>query len=429
LEKDGDLIRITKEVSTQYEIPAIIKKLDGHCILFEHIKESVFKGISGLVSSRERIGKALGCRPEDILLNLANAIDHPIKPQAVDHAPCQEIVEKNPDLGTYPICMHTPQDGGPYIASGIVIARDEKLGLNASFHRLMYLGKNRFTIRILPRHLQEFLKRAGGELDVAICIGNHPATLLAGAISTEIGKSELDISNALKPLQLVKCKTIDVEVPATSEFVMEGRITQELDWEGPFLDLTGTLDIRRKQQVLKVNTIIHRKDPYFHILLPGGLEHKICMGMPREPSIFLEVNKVCSCKNVHVTPGGCSWFHGAVQINKKREEDPLNAIKAAFKGHPSMKHVFIVDEDVNIFNPQDMEWAFATRFQGSRGFFVFEKQLGSSLDPSANQVTRETTKVGFDLTIPLSAKREKFLRATIPGTENMREDEFLCKGG
>lgn len=427
LEQEGDLIRVKKEVSPQYEIPAIVKKLDGHCLLFERIKGSPYKGITGLVSSRERVGKALGCCREDLLGKLANAITHPTKPQVVDKAPCQEEVEKNPNVTELPLCLHTPQDGGPYIASGIVIAKDKELGLNASFHRLMYLGKNRFAIRILPRHLQEFLNRSGGELNVAVCIGNHPTVLLAGATSTEIGQSELGIANTLRPLQLVKCKTVDIEVPAASEFVIEGRITSEMVWEGPFLDLTGTLDIRRKQQVLEVKAITHRTNPYFHILLPGGLEHKICMGMPREPSIFLEVNKVCRCTNVHVTPGGCSWFHGVVQIEKQSDEDPRKAINAAFQGHTSMKHVFIVDGDIDPFNPQDVEWAFATRFQGSRGLFVFENQKGSSLDPSANQMTRDTTKVGFDLTIPMNAKREKFLRVTIPGTEDVNDKDFLCQ--
>ncbi|HMF34202.1 MAG TPA: UbiD family decarboxylase [Candidatus Lokiarchaeia archaeon] len=424
LEQDGEVIHVTKAVSPRYEIPAIVKKLDGKCVVFDNIEGFGYKGISGLVSSRERIATALGCVPQDIITKLANAIENPSDPEIVDEAPCQEIVENPPDADELPICLHSEEDGGPYIASGIVIAKDPELGLNASFHRLMRIDKNRFAIRILPRHLHEYLKRAGGELDVAICIGNHPSMLLAGAISTDLGKSELAMANTLRPLQLVKCKTVDIEVPAASEIVIEARITSETAPEGPFIDLTGTEDIMRQQQVLEVKAITHRRDPYYHILLPGGLEHKLCMGLPREPTIYLEVNKVCRCRNVHITPGGCSWFHGLVQIEKQDDADPQKAIEAAFRGHPSMKHVFIVDEDVDIFNPQDIEWAFSTRFQGSRGLFVYENQLGSSLDPSANQVTRETTKVGFDLTIPSGAVRGKFLRAKIPGEKEVDESEF-----
>jgi UbiD family decarboxylase len=225
----------------------------------------------------------------------------------------------------------------------------------------------------------------------------------------------------------VKCKTVDVEVPTETEIVLEAHITAELDREGPFIDLTGTEDIVRQQQVLEVKAITHRAAPYYHFLLPGGLEHKWCMGMPREPTIFLEVNKVCECRDVHITPGGCSWFHGVVQIHKQDDADPQQAIEAAFRGHPSMKHVYVVDEDVDIYDPQDVEWVFATRFQASRGLFVYENQLGSSLDPSANQVTRETTKVGFDLTIPLGAVREKFLRAKIPGEDDVDPSEFTAR--
>ena len=152
----------------------------------------------------------------------------------------------------------------------------------------------------------------------------------------------------------------------------------------------------------------------FHGLLPGGLEHKILMGMPREPTIYQEVSKVCEVQDVLVTPGGTSWLHGAVSIRKKTPEDGKNAIHAAFLGHKSMKHVFIVDDDIDIHDPNQIEWAMATRFQGDRDLVILPKQKGSSLDPSSNLETRETTKIGFDLTIPSDRDPIQFKKPELP---------------
>jgi UbiD family decarboxylase len=185
--------------------------------------------------------------------------------------------------------------------------------------------------------------------------------------------------------------------------------TGELRDEGPFVDLTETVDIVRQQRVARVKHIFVQNGAVFHALLPGGLEHKVLMGMPREPTIYREVGKVCDVKDVLITPGGASWLHGVVSIKKKSPDDGMKAIDAAFKGHRSMKHVFIVDEDININDPNEVEWAMATRFQGKRGIKMFEEK-GSSLDPSSDMETQMTTKMGFDLTIPPEEELKKGLR-------------------
>ena len=164
-----------------------------------------------------------------------------------------------------------------------------------------------------------------------------------------------------------------------------------------------------------------RKDAMYHALLPGGLEHKVLMGMPREPTIYREVAKVCDVKDVLVTPGGSSWLHGAVSIRKKHPDDGRKAIEAAFKGHKSMKHVFVVDDDINIHDPTDIEWAMATRFQADKNMTTF-REKGSSLDPSSDMDTQMTCKAGFDLTIPESGKKE-FKRPTLPMKLNL--DDYV----
>jgi UbiD family decarboxylase len=133
------------------------------------------------------------------------------------------------------------------------------------------------------------------------------------------------------------------------------------------------------------------------------------MGLPREPTIFREVSRVCECRDVHLTPGGCSWLHAVVSIRKRDPEDGRRAIEAAFRGHTSLKHVWVVDEDIDPRDPREVEWAMATRFQGDRGMVV-RRERGSSLDPSADPETAVTTKVGFDLTIPCDRPRSLFLR-------------------
>jgi UbiD family decarboxylase len=138
------------------------------------------------------------------------------------------------------------------------------------------------------------------------------------------------------------------------------------------------------------------------------------MGTPREPTIYREVSKVCDCADVFITPGGASWLHAIVKIRKRQEVDGRKAIEAAFRGHTSLKHVLIVDEDIDLTDPMDVEWAFATRFQGDRGLVIKAGETGSSLDPSADPETRKTTKVGFDATKPLEVKGKDFNKAKFP---------------
>jgi len=169
--------------------------------------------------------------------------------------------------------------------------------------------------------------------------------------------------------------------------------------------------------VFTVWKVTHRKDAIWQALLPGALEHKLLMGMPREPTIFREVSKVVKCMDVSINPGGCSWLHAIVQIEKKNEDDGRKAIEAAFKGHGSLKHCFVVDKDINIYDPLSVEWAMATRFQGDTNIVAIGRQKGSSLDPSSDPDTHFTYKMGFDLTKPLVAKGKNFEKAEFPKVE------------
>jgi 2,5-furandicarboxylate decarboxylase 1 len=424
LDRTGDLIHVRREVSAKHEIPAVAQKLDGRPIIFGKIKESeTYRVALGVCGTRTNLARALGVETDKLLGKVLDAVENPRPFETVKDAPCQEVVEEEVDLRKVPILTHCERDGGPYATAGIVIAKDEEFGYNASYHRLMLIGKDRVAARILPRHLDEFIKR--GNREIGISFGNHPAFLFAAAVSCEIGKSELAIANKLKETAYVKCATNDSLVPADCELVLEGTVTDELVDEGPFPDITGTYDIVRKQRVIKINRVAHRKDPIYQAILPGGAEHRILMGMPREATIFREVNRTCTCIDVRLTPGGSSWLHAAIKIRKEKEDDARNALEAAFKGHPSLKHAIVVDEDIDIDDPNAVEWALATRAQLDQDFVLKPNEHGSSLDPSADQVTRKTCKAGVDATVPLETPREGFTKARIPHENEIKLEDYL----
>jgi UbiD family decarboxylase len=415
LKADGRARVAKKPVSKKLELAGLMHALDGTPLIVPEVEGSAFPAVGNVFSTRELVCDYLGITREQLIPRLVSAIKEPAMPEIVEGGPVLENRLDSVDLSCLPIPLHAEKDGGPYLSSAIVIAKDHELGQNMSFHRMMVIGKDRVVVRILHRHLDEFIRRNGGELDVAVVVGAPINVLLAAAISSKLGQDEIGYANALAPVRLVRLPGNGILVPADAEFAFEARITKELHDEGPFIDLTETYDVVRKQQVMRFTRMYHRNDAMWHVLLPGGLEHKVLMGMPREPTIFNEVGRVCECRRVNITPGGCSWLHAVVSIRKKHEDDGKKAIDAAFAGHRSLKHVVIVDDDVDVDNPAEVEWAIATRLQADRGVVIKAKQKGSSLDPSADAHTYETAKMGLDATKPIVAHGKNFERAQWKG--------------
>ncbi len=411
----GDLIVIDTPVHTTYEAANVAHALDGRPVLFNHIQDYPgWRLCSGVCADRRNFSMDLGVPVPDLLHHLSRAVANPVAPPIVDSAPCQEVVVEAVDLNRLPILLHLPQDGGHYIASNVVIINDPELGRNMCYHRLLRLDGKRFAARIVEnRGTYNAMQKTPGDLPVAICIGVSLGVHLAASMSPPPGVDELAVAQALSPTPLVKCLTNDLYVPAEAEIVLEGRITKQFYSEGPFMDLTETMDITRMQPIIEIDLMTHRRDPIFHVLLPGGLEHKLLMGMPKEPTIFNAVNEVTRCTGVNITPGGTSWLHAVVQIDKQGPDDGRHAIEAAFRGHGSLKHVWVVDSDVDIYDPAQVEWALATRFQADRDLYIYANQPGSSLDPSGSHVPGRkslTAKMGLDCTIPWDADRAKFER-------------------
>lgn len=412
----GDLTTIDLSVDTTYEVANVAHALEGRVVLFNQILDYPgWRICSGVCSDRRYFSAALGVPVPDLLHHLADAIAHPVEPPVVDVAPCQEVVIENVDLNRLPILFHLPEDGGDYVASNVVIINDPELGRNMCYHRLLRLDERRFAARIVEnRGTYNAMQKTDGDLPVAICIGVSLGVHLAASMSPPPDVDELSVAHALSPTPLVKCLTNDLYVPADAEIVLEGRITKQLHIEGPFMDLTETMDTTRMQPIIEIDLITHRTNPIYHALLPGGLEHKLLMGMPKEPTIFAAVNEVAHCTGVAITPGGTSWLHAVVQIDKRGPDDGRLVIEAAFKGHGSLKHVWIVDTDIDIYDPAQVEWAMATRFQADRDLYVYANQPGSSLDPSGIHVPgakSRTAKMGLDCTIPWGGDHAMFVRA------------------
>jgi UbiD family decarboxylases len=414
LRKSGRLTEIDRPISKEYEAAILAHETKGP-VFFKNIDGS--KAIMNLLGSREELGQMLGVQKEEIIQRLAD-ITADGKVVVVKDSPTKEVVieEKDVDLTKLPIMKHFEKDGGSgYITAGIVVSEydGEK---NASIHRLMVVDKNTLAARLVPpRHTFVLHKKAaekGEKLPVAIVLGADPVITYASTTRVPISK-EFEYAAALRgaPVELFECGN-GIKVPH-AEYVLEGYIdpTQRVS-EGPFVDITGTYDHIRPEPVIKITKIWHRKDPIYHGILPAGAEHLLMMGVPYEPKIYKAVSEVTTVKNVVLTEGGCCYLHAVVQIKKQTEGDAKNAMMAAFAAHTSLKHVVVVDEDIDIFNPDDVEFAIATRVKGDMDTMIVTNVRGSSLDPRG-EPDGTTTKVGVDATKVLKNK-EDFERAKFP---------------
>lgn len=406
--KEGNLLEITKPVSPIFEAPKIAYG-EKRAIIFEDCFGK--KAAMNVMNSREWLARALGVTQDNIINKLSStSFDGDIK--KVDDSPMFEVRSKA-NLSKLPIMKHFKKDGGAYITAGIVVSKYKDM-VNASIHRLMVVDDKTLAARLVPpRHTYVMHKEAAKHnepLQVGIVLGVDPVTVFAASTRVPQGK-EWEYASALKgePIELV---TLDngVEVPH-GEIVLEGSIDPvEKVKEGPFVDITGSYDHIRPEPVVNLTNMLTRKDPIYHGILPGGSEHKLLMGVPYEPLIYKAVAGVTKVNNVVLSEGGCCYLHAIVQIDKQTEGDGKNAIMAAFAAHTSLKHVVVVDSDINIFDPLDVEYALATRVKADRDVMIITNVRGSSLDPVCED--NITSKMGIDATKPLKAD-QKYERAKI----------------
>ncbi len=409
----GRVVRIADPLDPVVEAGAVLAAHEGRIVILDQIRGYATPVIGGVVSSRALMAAAIGADPVEAVARLAAAMDAPRPCRTVTGAPFLDDEVTTTDVGAVvPLLTFGPGADRPYTTSTIVAARSARHGMNLSFHRMMYLGGNRFSVRIVPRHLRAILGEGGGVAEVAVLVGVHPAVSLAAATSGAPDMDELELASALLPGGLEVIDLDGLAVPAGCELVLRGTIGSGRAEEGPFVDLTGTLDGTRQQPVLEVSRIYRRTGLLYHTIVPGGQEHQLLMGTPQEPRMLRAVANAVPClHDLALTAGGCRWLHAVVALRRPLTGQARNAALAALGAHPSLKRVVVVDEDVDIHDPAAVEWAIATRVQPDRDVVVVPGCRGSSLDPSRDTADSITAKWLIDATIPPGADRGEFLRA------------------
>ena len=426
-------------VDLRFELAAIAKRLDGRrATLFPRPGGHRVPVVSGLVSDRQWIADAMGVEPGELLAAFQDAALNPVpcRQLGAAPAPAQEVVHRDVDLAKIlPLPVHNEHDSGPYITAGLLIARNPETGRqNVSIHRCQLSGPNRLGVLLLPRHTHmmfETAERSGQALPVAIVIGVDPLTLLASQAIVPLGHDELEIAGALhrQPLPVVKCMTSELCVPADAEIVVEGRLLPDVrEPEGPFGEFPQYYSERAMRHVVEVDAVTQRQDAIFHTIVGGGLEHILLGAVPREATLLAHLKRSFpNVLDVHLSRGGVGRYHLYVRIRKRQEGEAKNVMLGAFAGHYDIKHVVVVDDDVDIHDPAEVEWAIATRFQADQDLVIVPNSQGSKLDPS----TRDGVgaKMGLDATKPLSADAMTFKRIRVPGEDNVRVDELLGGAG
>lgn len=433
-EREGKLLHIKRPVDPRYEAAAVMKKTKGKIpMLFERVGSYQTSMVCGLGGSREAIAESMGIVPENLVSHLTDAIIHPIPVTPVQSAPVQEQVIKAPfDLDKYlPVLTYNELDCAPFLVAGMMTARSaDGTKLYTSIRRMQYLGGNRMTILITSNEMKEqfaYYESIRQPMDVAIMIGVPPAVVLGSQISTHLfNVNKLDVSGALmgRSLPVVRCKTVDIDVLADAEFVLEGRIqTWVKETEGPFGEMGGYYGKVEPLPVVEFTALTCRKDPVVQAIFPSGFEEKLPMAINREVVLLNTVRQtVPGVRAVHITPGGIGRLHAVVQIHKTGPADGHQAALSAFASDKDLKHVVVVDDDIDIFDLEQVEWAVATRVQADRDVFIVPGANGSPLEPS-HLISGTTAKMGIDATAPLGDPH--FIRTHIPGEENIRLADYV----
>jgi 2,5-furandicarboxylate decarboxylase 1 len=435
LEHKNELIIIDKKVNKKFQLASIVGKLDKkEAILFTNVEGSKFKVAANILGTRNRFFYGIKTNRKDGKIdfsNLANINKESYPIRISSEAPFYKNNSKN--LFDLPIITHFEKDAGPFITSSIIFAQDKETETqNSSTHRMLLLNEKEMVIRMVEgRHLHKCFiqaKEHKEDLKINVVIGVHPAVNLAAAYQAAHGIDEVSIANYLLSgnLELTKNQFSGLMIPKHSEIVLEGKIQYDKFAEEWMVEMLRTYDFKRKQPIFEINNIWYRDDAIYYDILPGYTEHRLLMGLPIESKIYGSVkNTVPTTRSVCLTDGGSNWLNAIIQIKKRLEGEPKNAILTAFSAHPSLKIAIIVDEDINPQDPVEVEYAISTRVQADKDIIMIPNAKGSSLDPSSDQINLLTTKVGIDATASLLKDKERFEIAKIPGMEDIDIEEFL----
>ena len=421
---EEDILRFDEPVKLDYRPTALVLELERRrqspVVRIDHPVGFDMPVVMNLFASRNRIARMVGVEPGGFNEAWTRALGRLLPARLVESGPVQEVVSigAEVDASALPVSRHFEKDAGRYIGSGILVCKDPDTGVrNLSYQRLQLKERDRFGASLHSRgHIWEHLLRCaarGRNLDVAIVIGVHPAVNLAAAAKVAMEVDEFDIAGALlgQPIDLVRCKTIDVEVPAQAEIVIEGEIlADQQEDEGPFGEYTGYSTFRSTKNVFVVKAITRRAAPIFHDIIPGySAEHLLLGRAAKEAHTFMRLKEMIPGLKALNFPKSGTHFHAYMSFKKTAEGQARQALMLLLGLDSYLKLVVAVDEDVNVFNEEEVLWALATRFQADTDMFMVPDAFCNRLDPSSRD--GKSAKLALDATAPLDWDVE---RASVP---------------
>ncbi len=433
------VLRFKDRIALDYEATAIALELErgrswqAPLLWFDKVEDYAMPVVTNVFATRRRYALAFGTTEDKLISEWAARGDRQVEPRLVERGPVQEVVYKGADvdLARIPIKKHFERDAGRYITNGIVVAKDPETGVrNASFHRMQVKGRNRLGTSLHSRrHLWDYVKRAeelGKAIPIAVVVGAHPIFTFAGLWKGPLTTDEYAVAGGLmgRPMDIVDCRTVPMDVPAEAEIVLEGHILPGVrEPEGPFAEFTGYHSERSTEQVIEVTAITHRKDAVYQDIV-GGMsdEHCSLLAVPQEARLIRALRgHMSNITAVSYPKSGTCRLHAVIAMRNPTVGQQKNAAMIAFAEDISLKLVIIVDDDVDVFNDQDIFWAMATRFQADDDIDVIRNAFGAILDPS-NHAGR-TAKMIIDATRPSASFPQ---RHTLPEAAVRRARELLA---
>ena len=420
LEHEGEIIHIQREVDPIWEVAAVIRRAGDKAIFCDRVKGSKIPMVGNLFGSPRLIELCMDLDRDKLVHEYWRRSRDPVDPVVVNSGPVQErvYIGDDVDLGSLPIPLTHEFDGGRIIDSGLAIARDPELGYNVSIHRLHLKGPRKTGLHCGNfQHLGHYMTRArerGKALEIAIAIGADPVLYAASQSRMGYGISELQVAGGLRqaPVELVQCKTVDLEVPAHAEIVLEGFISpDERELEGPYGEYPGYYGASELSPVIHYTAMTTRHDPIYQMILIGKppTENNYLTLMPKAATVYQIIREcVNEIRDVYITPGSGGTFHCIVSIKKRYEGESRRAILAALGSRANLRQVIVVDDDIDIRNPVEVEWAVATRSE-FRKDAILADDLPAGLNPApmGKAGRKYTTGLGIDATIPLDREFPK----------------------
>jgi 2,5-furandicarboxylate decarboxylase 1 len=406
LERRGEVHRITREVDPRFELASVLMLRDkGPAQVFENVAGHKMPVVAHLLNTRTRFADALGVTRTELEERLQRALQNPIPPILVRGAPVQACVHEAPiDLGAFlPVPHWFERERAPYITAGVIVAKDPDTGRrNVSIARLRLEGGARLMAGIAPNHHLAILagkaRERGQKLEIAVAIGNHPAVLLGSQMYVGLGEDEFDIAGGLlgEPVGLVKCRTIDVEVPAHAEIVLEALLDagDQIE-EGPVSEFHGFYVDYGNGIAAHVQCITHREQPLFQAILPGyAAEHCLLGGLAIGATLTRDLRRVIpAVRRVFITDGGMGRMHAVISMHRPRVGEGKRAIILAMGQVNLLKQVIVIEDDIDPEDARMVEWSLAARFRGEEDLVVLPDMRADRCDPVAQD--QLITKIGM----------------------------------